>query len=177
MSERRSAPKWGATTGSTRKPLAYFITFSTYGAWLHGDERGSSGRKRGGTHDEYLQPGRPLAGKELALLKQPPFQLEPEQREVVERTIREVAQYRGWDLQALAAKGMHVHCVVDADAPPEKVMNDFKAWATRRLREAGMVGPTRKVWARHGSTRYLWNLRAVDYARGYVDRHAGRGTP
>ena len=23
------------------KPLAYFITFTTYGTWLHGDSRGS----------------------------------------------------------------------------------------------------------------------------------------
>ena len=175
MDERRGAPHEGGNAGAKRRPLAYLITFSTYGSWLHGDDRGSAGRERSGAHEEYHQPGSRLGGAELQLLRQPPFRLEPEQRKVVDRTIREVARYRGWDLQALAVCGLHVHCVVDADAPPEKVMTDFKAWATRRLREAGLVGPDRKVWARHGSTRYLWNLRAVEYARDYVDRHAARG--
>jgi hypothetical protein len=27
-------------------PLAYFISFRTYGTWLHGDERGSVNRKQ-----------------------------------------------------------------------------------------------------------------------------------
>jgi hypothetical protein len=27
-------------------PLAYLITLRTFGTWLHGDERGSVGRKR-----------------------------------------------------------------------------------------------------------------------------------
>jgi hypothetical protein len=34
-------------------PLAYFITFSTYGTWLHGDSTGSVDRA-------HNQPGAPL---------------------------------------------------------------------------------------------------------------------
>jgi hypothetical protein len=34
-------------------PLAYFITFTCYGTWLHGDERGS-------VDDEHNTPGTPV---------------------------------------------------------------------------------------------------------------------
>jgi hypothetical protein len=33
-------------------PLAYFITFRSYGSWLHGDERGSVDR----SHNQYGSP-------------------------------------------------------------------------------------------------------------------------
>jgi hypothetical protein len=43
------------------RPIAYFITFTTYGTWLHGDERGSvdKGHNRVGT--EFIAPNMPLA--------------------------------------------------------------------------------------------------------------------
>jgi hypothetical protein len=36
----------------TDTPLAYFISFRTYGTWLHGDKRGSIDR----FHNAYLSP-------------------------------------------------------------------------------------------------------------------------
>lgn len=46
-------------------------------------------------------------------------------------------------------------------------MEQFKAWATRRLREAGLLGKEAPAWAEHGSTRYVWTdedlFEAVDY--------------
>lgn len=47
-------------------------------------------------------------------------------------------------------------------------MNDFKAYASRRLSEAGLDGRDRKRWARHGSTRYLWKPEHVEAAIRYV---------
>lgn len=32
-----------------------------------------------------------------------------------------------------------------------------RAWSTRRLREAGLVDESKKVWTRGGSGRYLWD--------------------
>ena len=63
----------------------------------------------------------------------------------------------------------HVHVVVSADGvKPEKVMADFKAWATRRLREAEQVSSEALVWERHGSTRYLNTRDSLDAACHYV---------
>ena len=47
-------------------------------------------------------------------------------------------------------------------------MNDFKSYATRKLREAGLCDAESKVWSRHGSTRRLWTEEAVESACRYV---------
>jgi hypothetical protein len=47
-------------------------------------------------------------------------------------------------------------------------MGDLKAWATRRLVEAGRRAQGQPVWARHGGTRVLWQAEAVEAACSYV---------
>src|SRR5437764_481982 len=51
----------------------------------------------------------------------------------------------------------HVHVVVESAATPEDVMNALEAYASRALNTAAIDPPARKRWARHGSTRHLWN--------------------
>ena len=149
--------------------LGYLITFRTYGTWLHGTARGS-------VDSAHATPGSPLVAEdparevwERALLKQPPFDLNAECRFVVDATINEVCQHRGWTLHALNVRTSHVHAVVSASHAPERVMSDFKAHATRRLRETSLLDPVLTPWAHHGSTRYLHTpdslLRAVHYVQ------------
>jgi hypothetical protein len=45
---------------SSDGPLAYLITFPTYGTWLHGDERGSVDR-------DHNLPGTPVGDSGLRL--------------------------------------------------------------------------------------------------------------
>ena len=47
-------------------------------------------------------------------------------------------------------------------------METFKAYATRRLRETGLLSGDIKPWARHGSTPCLWTEEAVEKAIDYV---------
>ena len=42
------------------------------------------------------------------------------------------------------------------------------AYATRHLREAGLLRQDAKAWARHGSTPYLWTEEEVQRAIDYV---------
>ena len=60
-----------------------------------------------------------------------------------------------------------LHCVVAAQAAPEKVMDTFKAYQSRNLDRTGLDTKDRKRWTRHGSTRYLWMqvdvMAAIDY--------------
>jgi hypothetical protein len=139
----------------TSTPLAYFITLRTYATWLHGDERGSVSPK----HNEYgtprLPPNPAQAQSEADRAANAPCLLNVASTELVERTITEVCQHRDWHLFAVKARTNHVHIVVSAGHTPERVMNDFKAWCTRRLREASHIAPAQDVWADHGSTPYL----------------------
>ena len=69
-------------------PLAYFISFRTYGTWLHGDERGSVNRKQNKYGTPRIAPNARLQKAERKLLKHPPVTLDGYQRPVVENAIR-----------------------------------------------------------------------------------------
>ena len=64
-----------------------------------------------------------------------PVELDAPRRYVVCATIGEVCDHRRWRLCALHVRTTHVHAVVCAPHTPERVMNDFKAYATRRMRD------------------------------------------
>ena len=77
------------------------------------------------------------------------------------KTLKEACLDRGWNLLAAHVRSNHVHVIVEAAVPPEKVMNDFKAYASRALNLLeGEEGGWRR-WARHGSTRWLWKDQDV----------------
>jgi REP element-mobilizing transposase RayT len=71
-------------------------------------------------------------------------------------------------LLAVHVRTNHVHVLVDAEARPERVMNDLKSYASRLLNKLGFDEPDRKRWARHGSTRWLWSREQVSAALEYV---------
>ncbi len=155
------------------EPLAYLITFRTYGTWLHGDERGSVDR-------EHNIPGTPLfppdprrETRRRSQLKHTPVELDADRRAVVRRTILEVAEHRNWEIHTLAVRSNHVHIVITAYDTPERVMTSLKAWCTRRLIAAGLGKRGTKVWSRHGSTRYLWNPDDVEAACRYLCERQG----
>lgn len=101
-------------------------------------------------------------------MDQIPYGLDQTRRDAVLEAIREVCAHRGWCLLAAHVRTTHVHTVVDAEIPPERVMSDLKAYASRRLNRMGLDEPNRKRWTRHGSTRWLWKPRHVSAAMQYV---------
>jgi REP element-mobilizing transposase RayT len=111
-------------------PLAFFLTWTTYGSWLPGDERGWVHRGQG------IQIPDPVRQERAAsLLTEPPCSLDREQRAVVEATIRKHCEVRGWQLHAVNCRTCHVHVVVSANRAPKEVREQFKAWCTRKLKE------------------------------------------
>lgn len=164
---KAAPPNWYSELVYTA-PLAYFISFRTYGSWLHGDERRSVDR----THNQF---GTPMLARsdgraefESKELKHDPVSLSPAARAIVESAIHGVCEHRGWTVHAINVRTNHVHVVVSASGPPEPAMNAFKSWATRRLRESALVGPDTRVWSRHGSTVYLFREDKVAEQVKYV---------
>jgi hypothetical protein len=154
-------------------PLAYFLTFTCYGTWLHGREPGSVDK----AHNQFGNPLLPAdsqrEAKNQLILGEPPFQLDAARRRVVLATLREVAAFRGWHLLAAHVRCLHVHLVVQGEGDPDKMLNDFKAYATRRLKEAGFDPGRRRRWTQGGSTRYLWKAENVKEAIRYVAEQQG----
>ena len=60
-------------------PLAYFITFTCYGNWLHGDERGSVDRDHNAPGYEFLDADEERLSFDHARMTQPPYRLEAEE--------------------------------------------------------------------------------------------------
>jgi REP element-mobilizing transposase RayT len=159
------------------EPLAFFITFRSYGTWLPGDARGWTDRP-GQPLGSPLRSGHPsLLAMAQAAMAQSPFVLDSSRREVVDAAIRDVCVHRGWTLHALNVRTNHVHLVASASATPEHIMTSLKAWCTRRLREAGLAAEGIKPWSRHGSTRYLWRVDEIEAACTYVLEGQGEDLP
>ena len=153
--------------------MRYFVTFACYGAHLHGEESGSVDRRHNlfGVRSVEEDPERVRA--ERRRMKEPPYEMDSISRAIVLQSLPEVCSYRGWNLLAAHVRTNHVHVVVEAGVPPEKVMNDFKAYASRALNRLDGNEPGRRRWARHGSTRWLWSDQDVREAIRYVTEQQG----
>jgi REP element-mobilizing transposase RayT len=155
------------------QPLAFFISFTTYGAWLHGKDHGSVDVEHNQHETPFLSADPLQEAENRSAMAQPAFFLDAPRRAVVLAAIREVCNHRRWHLLACHVRTTHVHLIVHADAAPEKVMNDCKAYASRRLTEAGLDDRTRKRWTRHGSTKYIWDENYLGNAIHYVLHRQG----
>lgn len=151
----------------TSLPLAYLITFRTYGTWLHGNQRGSVDHFHNQYGSPLFPPNEARQQQANAQLTLPPVVLNVQQRQSVELAVRETCNMRAWPLHALNARTNHVHAVVSADAKPEPILNALKANSTRQLRLNGRWQHSRSPWSDGGSRRYIWTeaglQRAVDY--------------
>ena len=89
-------------------------------------------------------------------------------RTVVPAAILGHCGYRGGNLPAAHVRSNLVHIAVEAEARPEKIMNEFKSYASRELNRLTGERPDRKRWARHGSTRWLRKDEDVRQALQYI---------
>ena len=150
-------------------PLAYLITIRCYGTWLHGDERLAVDRHGMNTYGAQRRASNArLEHLMRQNMKQGPVLFNESQRALVEKAINEVSDYRGYDLKAVNVRTNHVHAVVTAQSKPEPIVDAFKSYSTRKLREAGLLGIDVRPWARGRSRRYLWKPQHVSRAVDYV---------
>ncbi|MBN9663999.1 MAG: transposase [Acidobacteria bacterium] len=154
--------------------MIYLIIFACYGCHLHGSEYGSVDRNHNIVGTPYMSSGPALAQFEMSLMQQPPYQLDSPRRAAVLAAVVEACECLSWTLLAVHVRSNHVHIVVDAQLPPERVMLTFKTYASRRLNITGMDALGRKRWGRHGSTRWLKNSEEVSAAVKYVIEEQGR---
>jgi len=150
-------------------PLAFLITFRTYGTWLRGDERSSVDRFMNRYQGPRIPERSARENYNKSIMKKSPVVLNVDQRRVVEDTIREVCVCRNWGLFASNVRTNHVHAVISGgEGTPGKVTNAVKAYSTRRLREAGLWTCDTSPWVDKGSERWLWDEESVQRACDYV---------
>ena len=148
------------------EPLAYFLTWPTYGTWLPGDDRGWVQYRRG---SQLPDPVKKLEA--AARMTDGACRLTDDERRIVHATIAAHCRIRNWTLHAVNCRSNHVHVVVTAVEHPDKVRDQFKAWCTRRLKAlqqrriaAGLqqsVPVRNRWWAARGSRRYLNDIDSL----------------
>jgi REP element-mobilizing transposase RayT len=158
----------------------WFLTSTTYGNWLPGDERGFVGPVRtplgiqkvhnlpGTDYDRNVPRLRRYAATQL---KHPPIVFGPAHADVIFRQFYETARYRRWHLSAVGIMTTHVHIVigVHGDPNPDDVLGDFKSYASRALNRKWARPKSDTWWTESGSKRKLPDesavLAAVEYIR------------
>jgi REP element-mobilizing transposase RayT len=159
----------------------WLLTWTTYGTWLPGDERGFVSSVRDETGEsvihnvfgsEYDRDMPALAEHARVALKSPPICLTREQAQSVLEQFQQTAAHRNWKLCAAAVMANHAHIVVGVpgDPDPEDLLRDFKAYASRTLNGRWSRPTSETWWTESGSKRKLPDENAVLSAIRYVEQ-------
>jgi len=144
------------------RTLGYMLTWTTYGIWLQGDERG------------FVRDGKILRGnKGLAQANklsqvQGSVKLTKRQRELVREAILKEAALRKQRVHALAVKATHVHIVVQNTVEPIGNMVAYYKKAGRLAIKA--TRHTGKLWTRGYDKRFCFDEASLQARTKYAQR-------
>jgi len=144
----------------------WLLTWTTYGSWLPGDERGFVGELRDTSWAKLLHnaPGTtydsdvPLLERfAREALKGPVVRLVEAQGRALLDQFHETATYRKWLLLAAAVMANHAHIVVgvEGDPEPSDILRDFKSYGSRALNKRWPRPESDTWWTESGSKRKL----------------------
>ncbi|MBI3861029.1 MAG: transposase [Planctomycetia bacterium] len=107
-------------------------------------------------------------------LKGPPIVFNREKADIVFAQFHETANFRGHELRAVGIMAKHIHLVVGVkgDPDPDRVLGDFKSYASRALNKRFGKPKSETWWTVRGSTRKLRDEAAVLAAIEYVRNQA-----
>ena len=157
----------------------WFLTWTTYGTWLPGDERGfvsnvDSGDRTGHRLNEFgSEPAAKSRGLQImaqAKLSGPPVYLTVEHAKVLFNQFLETATFRKWELSAVAIMVNHVHLLVGVpgDPEPHTLLRDFKSYGSRCLNHFAGKPASGTWWTEGGSTRKKGSDEAIAAAAEYA---------
>jgi REP element-mobilizing transposase RayT len=146
------------------EPLAFFITWTVYGTFLQGDERGW---RKWGKGDQEPQPR--LADWRRERLKYSIELLSEQERAWVNQEIHRLCAFREWKCWTVNTRSNHAHLVVTASGyDGAKVRDQCKANATRVLRQHTAKFVERPIWSEGGDWRCIGTQDDLEMAIAYV---------
>jgi len=150
-------------------PLAYHITWRTYGTWLPGDARGWL--KKGDSVVQSPDPDREAAARNAMI--EAAVILEQNQRNLVDETIVKHCEIRnGYCTRVTSAPITFMS--LSALRYRDEIRTQFKTWCSRRLSEAiGLIGPgrngQRRWFSEKGDVRWIDAQEYLESAIRYVN--------
>ncbi|MGB2985631.1 MAG: class I tRNA ligase family protein, partial [Phycisphaerae bacterium] len=148
---------------------AVLLTWTTYGSWLPGDERGFVSRvpQADGSHVIHNIPGEPydandsqVRGSAQEKMQGPSVLLDLDQARTLMRVIANVSERHGIEPLAVAILANHVHVLCQSEFSGEELLQLFKGNGSRVLNAQYRLGKSPRWWTKGGSTR--WSKKPAD---------------
>jgi hypothetical protein len=148
-------------------PLAWFITWTTYGTWLHGDARGSFADRT------YLPPNPELERANRSEMAGDAVYLTDPQRASVDATLVNECLAQGWQLHAHNVRTNHVHLVVSAARAGAFVRTRLKALASKALSDDAVLpmasdNGRKRWWTEKGNIIPIEDEKSLEGTTMYV---------
>ena len=145
------------------KIVGYMLTWTTYGSWLPGDERG------------YVEDGKILSGNEKVLRrnrerqKSPNVKLNSKEKQIVKKTILSEAERTGQYIEALVVYSNHVHILARPHKESlEEMVSRYKSITTKVLWENGRTG---RIWTKGYDKRFCFTEGDIKKRTRYIKNH------
>lgn len=152
------------------EPLAFHITFGTYGTRLHGGERPTVDRRHNTPGEPFLGLEPPREGWERSQMRSEPVRLTREQQRFAEQEIPALCEQGGWTYHVVGAGPDHVHVLLSAGAEGKTIRRLLKRWLGQALSQRWPRPSEHPWWAEGGSVKYVWNPAQFDRVLEYVAR-------
>jgi REP element-mobilizing transposase RayT len=148
------------------KTVGYMITWTTYGTWLQGGEKG-------------FVKDRKVRGENIAIKKDcenklegKPVRLSRSEKNIVREAILDSAKRFRQKICAIAVYSNHVHVVAEYVGVPISVLVGYYKSAGRvALKECGFKG---KVWTKGFDKRFCFSEKDLRARVDYVNKHGKR---
>jgi REP element-mobilizing transposase RayT len=161
----------------------FLITWTTYGTWLPGDERGHVSdvvSQVGVRTPGETTPGTPFMEADVAtreravkLLQNPPVYLDKAMAHAIAVNLVDAARKRGWRILRAALMRNHVHVVV-TDCPDDGPAVRRVLKGTSQAELTKHAGKAQKWFTEGGSDRYKHSHREMEAAVDYVANQLGK---
>ncbi len=157
-------------------PLAFHITFGTYGTRLHGDARGTVDRSMNKPGDPIIGADPLWWGQEQGRLNFSPIRFTREQMIYAESVIPSICQRGHWEYHSGAAGPDHIHTLLTPlrkRVEGEAVRKWLKRWLGEAMSERWALPsdpPGATWWAEGGSVKWVWKDDYFDNVRDYLNR-------
>lgn len=158
----------------------WFITSTTYGTWLPGDERGFVSNRPEEQVSEWVRNNQletphdrdvpELFAQSQNRLIGKPVYLDDAQATAILEQMRETCRVRNWILYTAAVMRNHFHVLLSAyyDVPAASVLRDLKSYASRRLNQQWPQPASGTWWTASGSRRPVYDERGFHEVYRYI---------
>jgi len=160
---------------------AALITWTTYGTWLPGDQRGFVSRvpSTQSPHPIHNMPGEKCDANDpramasaLERLEGTPVYLSPDQGETVLLSVASACGRHGIEPLAVAVMANHVHVLGQTQRTKDELLKLLKGNASRALNVRYTLKDTPRWFTKGGSVRYIKSCEDLTAAIEYVKNQA-----